>query len=222
MYLNTPLGCFWTDFNAEWPKTLELRGNIEIDPVEIIYRLCQLRNIWQHVTITTTTWLKLRLSGWQEVWRKTSDASAAATSPSPPPPSTTHPPTSSVHKTNTYESQQERLHNSACSSIQIMLLFLFWEPLWRFCLSLVRVSCWKPDCFVMESKLDPLVKLWIALRSGPASYCGEPVAAVQERFVSSTCKTHWNFYQKKEGTLSAGCFSADKILFYVPKKAAAG
>lgn len=183
----------------------------------MIDRSCQHRNIWQHVTITTTTWLKLRLSGWQEVWRKTSDASAATTSPSPPPPPTTHPPTSSVHKTNTYESQQERLHNSACSSIQIMLLFLFWEPLWHFCLSLVRVSCWKPDCFVMESKLDPQVELWIALRYGPASYCGEPVAAA----VSSKCKADWNFFQKKERTL--GDFVLDAFLqikYYItsPKK----
>lgn len=175
-------------------------------------------NIWQHVTITTTTWLKLRLTGWQEVWRKTSDASAAATSPSPPPPSTTHPPTSSVHKTNTYESQQEWLHNSACSSIQIILLFLFWEPLWCFCLSLVRVSCRKPDCFVMESKLDSQVELWIALRYGPACCCCS--RAVCQLNMQSRLK-----FLSKEGKnlewFCAGCFSADTILFYVPKKAAA-
>lgn len=194
------------------------RGNIEIDPFKIIDRSCQLQSIWQHVTITTTTWLKLRLSGWQEVWRKTSDASAAATFPSPPPPSTTHPPTSSEHKTNTYESQ--RLHNSACSSIQIMPLFLFWEPLWRLCLSLVRVSCWKHDCFVMESKLDPQVELWIALRYGPALLWWTCCCCSR-----AVCQL--NMQRRKEPWMIL-CWmlflSADKILpvFYVPKKAAAG
>lgn len=62
----------------------------------------------------------------------------------------------------------------------------------------------------MESKLDPQVELWIALRYGPASYCGEPVAAVQERLVSSKCKADWNFYQKKERTL--GDFVLDAFL----------
>lgn len=78
-----------------------------------------------------------------------------------PPPPPTHPhcrslirPHHQLHKTNTYESQQERIHKSGCSSIQIVLLLLFQEPLWRFFLSLLRVCCLNHNCFVMESELD--------------------------------------------------------------------
>lgn len=78
-----------------------------------------------------------------------------------PPPPPTHPhcrslirPHHQLHKTNTYESQQERIHKSGCSPNQIVLLLLFQEPLWCFFLSLLRVCCLNHNCFVMESELD--------------------------------------------------------------------
>lgn len=53
------------------------------------------------------------------VWGNTTVASATCNSP---PVSPTHPPTSPRHKTNTYDSQQEQLHKSHCSSVHFTLV----------------------------------------------------------------------------------------------------
>lgn len=88
------------------------------------------------------------------VWGNTSDASAAPSPPTHPPPvSPTHPPASSRHKTNTYDSQQEQLYKSGCSSIEFALLFLF-VGLCSVSVLLVALPS-KHDCFVMQSKLRP-------------------------------------------------------------------
>lgn len=84
------------------------------------------------------------------VWGNTSVASVTCNSL---PVSPTRPPTSPRHKTNTYDSQQEQLHKSDCSSIQITALFLFLDP---FSVSVLLVGLpSKHDCFVMQSKLHP-------------------------------------------------------------------
>lgn len=146
----------WTSLNFE-----NSRRNIKFHPIKVFASAvsaldcCML--LLQQLTETKTQWLT-RGPGGRQVLHLL------------PPPPPTHPhcwslirPHHQLHKTNTYESQQERIHKSGCSSIQIMLLFLFQEPLWRFFLSPLRVSCLNHNCFVMESKLDPWVELWITL-----------------------------------------------------------
>lgn len=75
--------------------------------------------------VATTDWMKQQLSGWQG--SGVTQAQHLLLLPAhPPQESPTHPPASSRHRTNTYDSQQQKLHKSCCSSIEFTLLLLFW------------------------------------------------------------------------------------------------
>lgn len=146
-------------------------------------------NNWR--TETKTQWLTRGLGGRQVLHLL-------------PPPPPTHPhcrslirPHHQLHKTNTYESQQERIHKSGCSFIQSMLLFLFQEPLWHFFLSLLRVRHRNHNCFVMESKLDPWAELWIALMLLRWTCCCCSRVVFQLNMI-----VHRNLYRSTERTLN--------------------
>lgn len=62
--------------------------------------------------------------GWQGAWRGVGATSHASAAAHPPPVSPTHPPASSRHKTNTYESRREQLHASGSFEFTLLLLFL--------------------------------------------------------------------------------------------------
>lgn len=126
--------CLSLIFRIEHPWTLKTADKI-FKPTQSKCSVQLFWTVWWFVILATTNWLKLRLSDWQGVWGGGGRWVLHLLPPPPP----THPrcrslirPHHQLHKTNTYESQQERIHKSGCSSIQIVLLLLFQEPFVAF------------------------------------------------------------------------------------------